>query len=42
MAEAHPGSWLAYLGADIVHHGEKHGGVEKKYRPRSYDGGPKE
>jgi hypothetical protein len=42
MAEAHPGSWLAYLGADIVHHGEEHGGVEKKYRPRSYDGGPKD
>jgi hypothetical protein len=41
MAEAHPGTWLAYLGADIVHHGEEHGGVEKKYRPRSYDGGPK-
>lgn len=42
MAEKHPGSWLAYLASDIVHHGEEHGGVEKKYRPRSYDGGPKD
>jgi len=37
----HPGSWLAYLATDTVDHGEEHGGVEKKYRPRSYDGGPK-
>jgi protein O-mannosyl-transferase len=42
LSDKHPGSWLAYLGSDIVHHGEKHGGVEKKYRPRSYDGGPKD
>jgi hypothetical protein len=42
LSDAHPGSWLAYLGSDIVHHGAEHGGVEKKYRPRSYDGGPKD
>ncbi len=41
MADAHPGSWLAFLATDIVHHGKEHGGVQKKYRPRSYDGGPK-
>jgi tetratricopeptide (TPR) repeat protein len=41
-ARAHPGSWLAYLATDIVENGAEHGGVQKKYRPRSYDGGPKE
>jgi len=41
-SRAHPGSWLSYLATDIVDHGAEHGGVEKKYRPRSYDGGPKE
>jgi tetratricopeptide (TPR) repeat protein len=41
LADAHHGSWLAYLASDIVHHGAKHGGVEKKYRPRGYDEGPK-
>lgn len=42
LSRKHPGSWIAYLGSDIVHHGAEHGGVEKKYRPRSYDGGPKD
>ncbi|HWP05702.1 MAG TPA: tetratricopeptide repeat protein [Polyangiaceae bacterium] len=42
MSDAHPGSWLAYLASDIVYNGKEHGGVQKKYRPRSYDGGPKE
>jgi hypothetical protein len=41
-ARAHPGSWFAFLATDIVEHGAEHGGVQKKYRPRSYDGGPKE
>lgn len=41
MVSAHPGSWLAYLANDIVQNGAKHGGVEKKYRPRGYDEGPK-
>jgi hypothetical protein len=26
---------------DTVENGEKNGGVQKKYRPRSYDEGPK-
>jgi tetratricopeptide (TPR) repeat protein len=42
LSERHPGSWLAYLASDIVHNGKEHGGVQPKYRPRSYDGGPKE
>ncbi len=41
MSAEHPGTWLAYLARDIVYNGEKHGGVEKKYRPRGYDEGPK-
>jgi hypothetical protein len=41
LSDRHPGSWLAYLGRDIVYNGEQHGGVEKKYRPRSYNEGPK-
>ncbi|HEX6276235.1 MAG TPA: tetratricopeptide repeat protein [Polyangiaceae bacterium] len=42
MVERHPGSWLAFLASDIVHNGKDHDGVQKQYRPRSYDGGPKE
>jgi hypothetical protein len=42
MASDHPGSWLAYLASDIVQNGKEHDGVQKQYRPRSYDGGPKE
>jgi hypothetical protein len=42
MAADHPGSWLAFLASDIVHNGKEHDGVQKQYRPRSYDGGPKE
>jgi len=42
MSEAHPGSWLAYLASDIVYNGKEHDGVQKKYRPRTYDGGPKQ
>jgi tetratricopeptide (TPR) repeat protein len=41
LGDKHPGSWLAYLARDIVYNGEQHGGVEKKYRPRSYNEGPK-
>ena len=41
LSEKHPGSWLAFLATDIVYNGEAHGGVQKKYRPRSYDEGPK-
>jgi hypothetical protein len=41
LADQHPGSWLAFLVSDILDNGEKNGGVQKKYRPRSYDEGPK-
>ncbi|MET0794807.1 MAG: tetratricopeptide repeat protein, partial [Polyangiaceae bacterium] len=41
LSEAHPGSWLAYLGSDLVYNGVANGGVQKKYRPRAYDEGPK-
>lgn len=42
LAGEHPGSWIAYLGTEIVYRGKEHGGVEKKYRPRGYDEGPKD
>ena len=42
MVSEHPGSWLAFLASDIVHNGKEHDGVQKQYRPRSYDGGPKD
>ncbi|HYQ40934.1 MAG TPA: tetratricopeptide repeat protein [Polyangiaceae bacterium] len=41
-AETHPGSWLAFLGSDLVYNGVANGGVQKKYRPRAYDEGPKD
>jgi tetratricopeptide (TPR) repeat protein len=41
LSQRHPGSWLAFLASDIVWYGKQHGGVQKKYRPRSYDEGPK-
>ncbi|MCC6668530.1 MAG: tetratricopeptide repeat protein [Polyangiaceae bacterium] len=41
LADKHAGSWLAYFATEIVHRGEEHGGIEKKYRPRGYDEGPK-
>lgn len=41
-SEAHPGSWLAFLGSDLVYNGVANGGVQKKYRPRAYDEGPKD
>lgn len=42
MKERHPGSWLEYLGRDILEHGDEHNGVEPKYRPRGYNEGPKD
>lgn len=42
LAEKHPGTWLAYFATEIVYRGAEHGGVEKKYRPRGYDEGPKD
>jgi hypothetical protein len=41
MSDRHPGSWLAFLGSDIVHNGQQFGGVQAKYRPRAYNEGPK-
>ncbi len=41
LSDKHPGSWLAYLASDIVYNGAANGGVQKKYRPRAYDEGPK-
>jgi tetratricopeptide (TPR) repeat protein len=42
LADDHPGTWLSYLGRDIVWNGAKNGGVEKRYRPRGYNEGPGE
>jgi len=42
IATEHPGSWIAYLGIDTIDNGEKHQGVDPKYRPRSYNEGPKD
>lgn len=41
LGDKHPGSWLSFLVSDMLENGEKNGGVQKKYRPRSYDEGPK-
>jgi hypothetical protein len=41
LADKHPNTWLSYLASDIVYNGEKHSGVDPKYRPRGYDEGPK-
>ncbi len=41
LAREHPGSWIAYLGTDIVDNGDKFNGVDPKYRPRGYNEGPK-
>lgn len=42
LARENPGSWLAFLVHDILENGEKHDGVDPKYRPRGYNQGPKE
>ena len=42
LAEAHPGTWIAYLGPDTLDNGETHSGVDPKHRPRGYNEGPKE
>jgi hypothetical protein len=41
LGNEHPGSWLAFLVNDMLENGAQNGGVQKKYRPRSYDEGPK-
>src|SRR5262249_48781431 len=42
MKDKYPGTWVQYLGSDILEHGEEHNGVDPKYRPRGYNEGPKE
>jgi hypothetical protein len=42
LGDEHKGSWLDYLAKDLLYHGEEHGGVDPKYRPRGYNEGPKE
>jgi hypothetical protein len=42
LADQNKGSWLAYLATDIINNGEKYNGVDPQYRPRSYNGGPRE
>ena len=42
MKSNHPGSWVEYLGKDILENGEEHNGVDPKYRPRGYNEGPKD
>lgn len=37
----HPGSWYAYITEDILLNGKENKGVDPKYRPRSYNEGPK-
>ncbi len=41
LADAHPGSWVAFLVEDLVNNGDKHAGVQSQYRPRGYNEGPK-
>lgn len=41
VADKHPGTWVSYLARDVLDHGEEHGGVDPKYRPRGYNEGPK-
>lgn len=40
--DKNPGSWVEYLGRDVLEHGEEHNGVDPKYRPRGYNEGPKD
>ncbi|HEY1958780.1 MAG TPA: tetratricopeptide repeat protein [Polyangiaceae bacterium] len=42
MGEQRPGSWLDFLQRDMAEHGQEHNGVDPKYRPRSYNEGPKD
>ncbi len=41
IASRHPGSWLSLLATELVYYGKENGGVQAKYRPRSYNEGPK-
>ncbi len=41
LATKHPGSWVEFLVNDVLRDGEKHQGVQPKYRPRGYNEGPR-
>jgi tetratricopeptide (TPR) repeat protein len=41
LVARHRGSWLAYLGTEVLERGEVHGGVPAKHRARGYNEGPK-
>ena len=41
LASRHAGSWLALLATELVYYGKEHNGIQPKYRPRSYNEGPK-
>jgi len=41
LSSRHAGSWLALLATELVYYGKEHNGVQPKYRPRSYNEGPK-
>jgi tetratricopeptide (TPR) repeat protein len=41
IAGHHPGSWLSLLSTELVYYGKENNGVQQKYRPRSYNEGPK-
>jgi hypothetical protein len=42
IKDKHPGSWVEFLGRDILEKGTEHNGVDPKYRPRGYNEGPKD
>jgi len=42
LADEHPDSWLDFLAKDVANNGAEHGRVNRKYRPRVYNEGPKE
>jgi hypothetical protein len=41
ICEKHPGSWLDVIVRDTLANSAAHSGVDPKYRPRSYNEGPK-
>ncbi len=41
LAASHSGSWLSYFARTLEKDGKANDGIEKKYRPRAYDGAAK-
>jgi tetratricopeptide (TPR) repeat protein len=41
LVVAHPDTWLAHIGKNVLESGEAQNGVAPKYRPRGYNEGPK-